>query len=70
MQEIERDQLTHIQSRILTFIKEHGHTRRAKIVHNLNIPRSTAYDNLEKLERWGYVRRVKNHNGKQGRPAV
>lgn len=46
---------------------EEGKERR-EIVKELKRPRSTIYDNLVKLEKKGFVKRYKQHNGKVGRP--
>lgn len=59
------------QERILNIIKEYNSAiPRDVICEELNIPWTTAYDNLFKLEKEGKVERSKESNGKVGRPLV
>jgi DNA-binding MarR family transcriptional regulator len=72
----EEYELTSLQIDILETLKEVGPITRGyngeegTLIAIMNTPRSTLYDNLEKLENKGLVKRIEYDNGKPGRPKV
>jgi len=71
-------ELSITQAHIYDTLKKHGPLKRGykhskeKTLRTLtNIPRTTLYDNLEKLEQKGLIERFKaSSNGKRGRPPI
>ena len=57
-----------IQKKIYNYLKKNGSSRRKDIYENINVARSTVYDNLEKLRVKGIVKRkkIKNTTTKTG----
>ena len=64
------DYLTPIQRNLLMVMEEHGPTERRSFVKLLNIPRTTVYDNLLKLQNHHIIEKFKFNNGKRGAPVV
>jgi len=69
--------LSPIQFQIFKTLKEHGslqrgytHSKEPTLLSLTHIPRSTLYDNLEKLEQNGFVERYEVNNYKRGAPKV
>lgn len=58
-----------IQKKILSLLEEHDLVRN-HLCHELNIPRTTVYDNLYLLEQRGIVERYSMLNGEKGRPKI
>jgi DNA-binding MarR family transcriptional regulator len=63
--------ISFIQYKIWLFLKynPNGLTRK-QLVEKTELPRTTIYDNLEKLENKGYVKRESRNNCKVGRSKV
>ena len=59
-----------IQHNIVKYLLSHGATIRDELEKGLNIPHTTAYDNLRKLEKKKIVLRFSKPNNKKGRPYV
>lgn len=54
---------------LLILIKENKSMTREELIQKINIPWTTMYDNLEVLERSGYITSTPaESNGKKGRP--
>ena len=64
------DFLTPIQNNLIKTLKKIGPMTRRELVHQLNTPRTTVYDNLLKLQKIKLVERYARNNGKRGRPLV
>lgn len=58
---------TELQKALVTELKK-GARQRKELVSALNTPRTTIYDNLEKLESKGIAERYRVYNGRRGRP--
>ena len=58
------------QYNIANYLLKHGAKIRKELENDLNIPHTTAYDNLKKLEDKNIVWRTPIQNGKIGRPLV
>jgi uncharacterized membrane protein len=61
---------TDLQKEIVNYLKEHGPVPRAILVAELDRPRTTIYDNLNKLQNRKVVEKFSKNNGKRGRPKV
>ncbi len=59
-----------LQCNIIIYLSENGSKTREKMVNELNTPRTTLYDNLEKLERKELIWRLPKSNEKIGRSSV
>lgn len=59
-----------IQYNIVNYLSKQGSKVRKELEDDLNIPHTTAYDNLKKLEAKKIVWRTSIQNGKRGRPLV
>ncbi len=64
------DYLTPIQNNLLNILKNSGSLTRRDLVNQLNIPRTTIYDNLVKLQKRKLVEKSLRKNGKRGRPLI
>lgn len=69
--------LSNTQGIIIKALDEHGplkrgnsYARKGTLLGILEIPRTTLYENLEKLEKKKIVERFEKNNGKRGRPHV
>jgi DNA-binding MarR family transcriptional regulator len=75
-QRVKKEDVSLKQMKIINILEEHGPLKRGTNYNNGNntllnltgIPRTTLYDNLEKLEIKGIVKREKKHKGTRGRP--
>lgn len=61
---------TQLQIKLVNTLKETGPTQRSTLVEILSTPRTTIYDNLERLQKKDIVERFSRNNGKRGRPKV
>lgn len=59
-----------IQDKILERLEVSGSLTRRDLVRVLNIPRTTIYDNLVKLEKRKLVEKISRSNGNRGRPLI
>ncbi|MFX1504210.1 MAG: helix-turn-helix domain-containing protein [Promethearchaeota archaeon] len=60
---------TGIKKALYIFLINYGKPmQRKEIVKQLNIPRTTIYENLEKLEKARLIKREQINNHKRGRP--
>jgi len=64
------DIVTPTQYNLIKSLKIDGPLTRKDFVNQLNIPRTTIYDNLVKLQKRRVVEKVIRNNGKRGRPLV
>jgi len=62
--------MTPIQQHIFTELAHGKSLTRHDLVIKLNTPRTTIYNNLEKLQNKKLVLKFDRHNGKRGRPKV
>ncbi|MFX1405599.1 MAG: MarR family transcriptional regulator [Promethearchaeota archaeon] len=62
--------LTPIQHNLIKALKTNGAITRRELVKTLNIPRTTIYDNLLKLQKRKIIEKFTRNNGKRGRPLV
>lgn len=70
-EEIEEGEIfSYLQFKLIKLLKKEGPMRRGEICETLGIPWTTAYDNLEKLQKRGYIKRYRRHNDKRGAPPV
>jgi len=60
-------ELTETQKQILSVLENGEHSRR-EIVREMKIARSTVFDNLRKLKKWGKVFYTTEKRNKRGRP--
>ena len=74
MEKILEKKIKHVlsptQYNIANYLLKHGAKVRKELENDLNIPHTTAYDNLKKLEDKNIVCRIPIQNGKRGRPFV
>lgn len=70
--EVEVEKITHpLQLRIIEKLQEEGPMPRRDLVSKLDVPRTTVYDNLEKLYKRQVVEKYNQKKGpKPGRPLV
>ncbi|MHA1782271.1 MAG: helix-turn-helix domain-containing protein [Promethearchaeota archaeon] len=64
------ENLTPLQYRLIKILKEYGPSTRRELVKHLNIPRTTIYDNLLKLQKRKMLEKFTRNNGRRGRPLV
>ncbi|MEJ2248185.1 MAG: MarR family winged helix-turn-helix transcriptional regulator [Candidatus Lokiarchaeota archaeon] len=57
MVQYDNELLTPLQFKLLRFLRKNGKCVRSKLQKYLNYPRTTIYDNLEKLEKRNLVER-------------
>ena len=62
--------LTPLQEKLIELLKNLGPVKRNNLVNELNLPRSTIYDNLLELKRLDIVEKKYLKRGKPGRPPV
>lgn len=62
--------LSPIQYSLIKLLKSGGSLTRKEIVNQLKTPRTTIYDNLNKLQKRKVVEKYSRNNGKRGRPNV
>ena len=62
--------ITDIQAKILKLLLKYRFLNRYELVIKSNIPRSTLYDNLEKLLNMNYINRIKQKRKSVGRPSI
>ncbi len=62
--------LSPIQYNLIKLLKNGGPLTRKDIVNHLKTPRTTIYDNLNKLQKRRVVEKYSRNNGKRGRPNV
>ncbi len=67
---IERKLISPIQNFLIKTLKNNGPLTRRELVSKLNIPRTTVYDNLIKLQKENIVKKFSRNNGKKGRPKI
>jgi len=62
--------LTPLQHNLIKTLKLNGAITRRELVKSLNVPRTTIYDNLLKLQKRKIIEKFTRNNGKRGRPLV
>ncbi|MFX0059885.1 MAG: helix-turn-helix domain-containing protein [Candidatus Heimdallarchaeota archaeon] len=62
--------LTPLQHNLIKTLQSNGPITRRELVKYLNIPRTTIYDNLLKLQKRKIIEKFTRNNGKRGRPLV
>jgi uncharacterized membrane protein len=62
--------LTPLQNNLIKTLQANGPITRRELVKHLNIPRTTIYDNLLKLQKRKIIEKFTRNNGKRGRPLV
>ena len=73
MEKVLEEKIKHLpptQYNIVNYLSKQGPKVRRELEDDLNIPHTTAYDNLKKLEAKKIVWRTSIQNGKRGRPLV
>lgn len=66
--ELREEYLTPIQFNLIKTLEKKGPSTRKELVHYLDTPRTTIYDNLIKLQKRKVVEKFSRNNGKRGRP--
>ena len=61
--------ISSIQEMVLKILQK-GPLTRKQLVHQLNVPRTTIYDTLIKLQRIKVIEKFTRNNGSRGRPLV
>jgi predicted ArsR family transcriptional regulator len=64
------EKLTNIQQNLYDILRINGDMTRKQLKKELNIPRTTIYDNLVKLQKRKLIEKYSKNNGKRGRPKV
>lgn len=62
--------LTPLQDNLMKILYEKGPSTRKELVNHLNIPRTTIYDNLLKLQKRKLLEKFTRNYGNRGRPLV
>jgi len=61
---------TPIQNNLIKILENTGSITRRDLVKQLNVPRTTIYDNLIKLHKRKLIEKFTRNNGNRGRPLV
>ncbi|KKL50187.1 hypothetical protein LCGC14_2308010 [marine sediment metagenome] len=67
---IRQRDLSSAQNAIFEKLKTFGPLTRRKLVTELNLARTTVYDNLIKLQKLKLIKKYSQHDGKRGRDFV
>ena len=65
-----KDFFTPLQNSLIKILEDSGPITRKELVSTLNIPRTTIYDNLLKLQKRKMIEKFSRNNGRRGRPLV
>lgn len=65
-----KDFLSPIQFNLIKTLKNEGPLTRRDLVKELEVPRTTIYDNLIKLQKRKLIEKFSRNNGKRGRPLI